>query len=568
MPSHPTTDSPDWTFADVLRHEPHRQAFVCAGKSATREELLIASERAAAHLSGLGLKRGDVLALWLPDGGTWLQLLFGAARIGVLVVPISTRYRLHEARHVILTARARAIALTPGFLGFDYLSAAKEIQQQLPHLEHILEIAAPEGLYDAPPQRAPLNRACSSGAPGIGVPGIGAPGLGALGSEISDSGTTGLRASGSGTSGSGSPGLSLTGAVEKTDALCTFSTSGTTGHPKLAVHDQWGIARHGENVARTMDIRPGDVMLCALSLYGVLGFVQAISALAAGASCVFMQVYKAEAAADAIEQHGVTHFFGADGLFAPVLAVPGRSLASWRCGGFAEFAGLGTAVIERAEKEWNLPLVAIYGSSECFAMTGAERATDPAALRVVPGGYPTASDIAFRVVDVDSGKPLADGERGELQFRGFNVMTGYLNNPVATAGAFTEDGWFRSGDLGYAAGPRFVYLSRLKDGLRLRGYLVDPTEIEEFLARHSAIVDAQVVGVNRVGEGDLAVAFVRASQADLGEADLLAYCKSGIANYKVPSRIVFVSDYPRADGPNGTKILKNKLREMAEQTIG
>jgi fatty-acyl-CoA synthase len=533
MPSHPTTDSPDWTFADVLRHEPHRRAFVCAGKSATREALLLASERAAAHLIDLGLKRGDVLALWLPDGGAWLQFLFAAARIGVLAVPISTRYRLDEAHHVILTARARAIVVTPGFLGFDYLSAAKEIARRLPHLEHILEIASPEDLYDAPLTRAPLNRASDSAAPGPA---------------------------------SASP--TLTGAVERTDALCTFSTSGTTGHPKLAVHDQWGIARHGENVARTMDIRPGDVMLCALSLYGVLGFVQAISALVAGASCVFMQVYKAEAAADAIEQHGVTHFFGADGLFAPVLAVPGRSFASWRCGGFAEFAGLGTAVIERAEKEWNLPLVAIYGSSECFAMTGAERATDPAALRVIPGGHPTSPDIAYRVVDVDSGKPLADGERGELQFRGFNVMTGYLNNPVATAGAFTDDGWFRSGDLGYGAGSRFVYLSRLKDGLRLRGYLVDPTEIEEFLARHDAIVDAQVVGVNRIGEGDLAVAFVRASQADLGEADLLAYCKSGIANYKVPSRIVFVDDYPRSDGPNGTKILKNKLREMAEQTIG
>jgi fatty-acyl-CoA synthase len=82
---------------------------------------------------------------------------------------------------------------------------------------------------------------------------------------------------------------------------------------------------------------------------------------------------------------------------------------------------------------------------------------------------------------------MVEGAHGELQLRGYNVMTGYLNNPAATAEAFTSDGWLRTGDLAYADGETFCYLSRLRDSLRLRGYLVDPTEIEDFLSRHPGI---------------------------------------------------------------------------------
>jgi fatty-acyl-CoA synthase len=509
-----------WSFADLLKQDPEHPAFHCKGESATRAELARAGARAAAWMAALGVRRGDAVALWLPDGGAWLQWLFGAAHLGALVVPISTRYRLEEAQHVVKTARATVLVVTPEFLGFDYRAAAHAIQRELPHVAHVIEIDRPQALFEVDPEL---------------------------------------------------PDVPAGGRAE--DPLCTFSTSGTTGRPKLAVHDQRGIFLHSRNVVVRTEIRPGDVMLCVLSLYGVLGFVKALGALAGAASCVFMQVFKADDAAALIERHGVTHCYAADGVFAPILQVRGRSLATWRRGGFAEFAGLGASVIEQAEREWQLPLVAIYGSSEAFALAATELSTDPPAQRLVAGGLPLAPELGYRVVDVDSGAVLPDGQRGELQLRGYNVMTGYLNNPEATAAALTPDGWFRTGDLGYGAGERYVYLARLKDGLRLSGYLVEPNEIEEHLARHDAIIDAQVVGVNRVGKGDMAVAFVRCrpggeGAATLTEAGLQAWCKAGMAGYKVPSRIIFVEDYPRVDGPNGTKILKNKLREMAELSVG
>lgn len=504
----------DMSFGALLEQGPEQVAFTCRSFTATRGELRRASLRAAALLASKGIKRGDAIALWMPDGGSWLQLLFAAAHLGVLVVPVSTRLRLQEALHVVRTARAKAIFVPTEFLNFDYAACALEIQATLDHVEHVLAVVRPEAFI-------PVDERLPMVAP-TGLPG---------------------------------------------DGLCTFSTSGTTGHPKLAVHTQAGIARHGANVAARVQIQPGDVMLCGLSLYGVLGFVQMMGALSGGASCVFLQVFDAERAARAIASEGVTHFFGSDGMFAPVLDVPGAALASWRWAGFAEFAGLAAAVIERAEREHGLRAFGLYGSSECFALTATALPDEPATLRQLAGGTPITPEIEFRVVDPQTGAPLADGERGELQIRGYNVMQGYLHNPAATEAAITPEGWYRTGDLAYREGSRFVYLSRLKDGLRLRGYLVDPTEIEQFLASHEDVVDAQVVGVNRTGEGDLAVAFVRVRDPRVGEQQLLPFCKAGMANYKVPRRIVTVADYPRMDGPNGTKILKNKLREMAEAQV-
>lgn len=480
----------------------------------TRGELRDASQRAASFLHGLGVKRGDTVAVWLPDGVVWLQLLFAAARLGALMVPVSTRFRLQEALHAVKTAKARVLVVPQRFLDFDYAGAAREIEAASDALQHVVEVAR----FDVPEW--------SEFEPYRGWEG------------------------------------------QDTDPLCTFMTSGTTGQPKLAVHTAYGIARHARNVARINDMRTADIVLCALPLYGVLGFVQAIAGLAAGAACVLLPVFKAEAAAAAIERHRVTHFFGSDAMMDMVLNAGDFSLATWRRGAFPEYASLGRSVIEQAWTAWGVRLVGLYGMSECFAMAAMRDANDDPERRGMSGGTPVSSEIAFRIADPASDAALPDGQQGELQLRGYNVMTGYLNNPVATVGAFTADGWFKTGDLAWAEGSTFCYVGRIRDSLRLRGYLVDPVEIEDFLARHPGVDAAQVVGVHAEGEGDVAVAFVRESQTPATEQELLDYCKQGIAGFKVPRRILTIDAFPQRDGPNGVKILKNALRDMASQCLG
>ncbi|MBP0632891.1 AMP-binding protein [Cupriavidus sp. AcVe19-1a] len=496
-------------------HNPHLPAFYQAGKAVSRLELKTASQRAARFLREMGLRRGDTVAVWLPDGAIWLQLLFGAAQLGVLVVPVSTRLRTAEALHIVNTAQARTIVVPTRFLDFDYVEAALTIQKSVAALKHVIDVpVGGEFMWDT---FAPH--------------------------EVGDS------------TGDG------------TDPWCTFSTSGTTGKPKLAIHTQAGIATHVLNVARATNMQPGDATLCALPLYGVMGFVLAISTLAAGAACVFLPVFKAQAAAEAIERHEVTHFYGSDAMLDMVLDVPGCELGSWRRGGFAEFAGLGSRIIQKAWANWNVPLTAIYGMSECFALAAMRDIGAGAEERRLAGGRPISPGISFRIADPSTGEPLAEGEQGELQLRGYNAMAGYLNNPSATADAFTADGWLRTGDLARAQSGAFQYLSRLKDTLRLRGYLVDPAEIEEFLVTHPAVAAAQVVGVHQEGEGDVAVAFIRPGQGHATETELLDFCKRGIAGFKIPRRIVALDSFPQVDGPNGVKILKHALRDIAKEHL-
>lgn len=490
-------------------HDPGLPAFYQNGKAVTRGELAMAAQRGATYLASMGLRKGDTLAVWFPDGAVWLQLLFAAAQLGVLVVPVSTRLKTAEALHVVNTAQARMLVVPTHFLDFDYAEAASVIQQSVPSLTHVVQ--------------APVNDAF-----------------------LWDNFTPMADASGA-----------------ATDPWCTFSTSGTTGKPKLAVHTQAGIVTHVQHVARATDLKPGDATLCALPLYGVMGFVVAISTLAAGAACVFLPVFKAQAAAEAMSTHRVTHFYGSDAMLDMVLSVPGQDLSHWRRGGFAEFAGLGSWLTERAWVDWQVPLTAVYGMSECFALTAIRDVTADAEERRLAGGYPVSPDIAFRIVDPVTGAVLPEGEQGELQLRGYNVATGYLNNPAASAEALTADGWFRTGDLARARGASFQYLSRLKDTLRLRGYLVDPTEVEDFLVTHPSVAAAQVVGVHQEGEGDVAVAFVRCGDTAASERDLLEFCKCGIAGFKVPRRIIALESFPQVDGPNGVKILKHVLRDMA-----
>ena len=143
-------------------------------------------------------------------------------------------------------------------------------------------------------------------------------------------------------------------------------------------------------------------------------------------------------------------------------------------------------------------------------------------------------------------------------------MMAYYGNPQATAAAFTADGFFKSGDLGYTvAEGEFVYLSRIGDVLRLSGFLVNPLEIEAVLDAHPTVATSQVVGIDGP-RGPMPVAFVLPKNgAGVDEAALIAHCKKQIAHYKVPHHVLPIAVFPFTASANGNKIQKTRLREMA-----
>jgi acyl-CoA synthetase (AMP-forming)/AMP-acid ligase II len=496
----------------------------------SREELLRDGVAASRYLAGQGFGRGDVLAVWLPNTLSWMQLLFAAADLGVLLIPISTRYKAAEVRHLLEVSKARAIVVPARFLEQDYVGIAEQLCAEVPTLRRVF---VQENLDLCLPWHANQEEATTTST-----------------SELarSDWGD---------------------------HLLSCFSTSGTTGYPKLAAHAHGSITRHAFKVAQALDLHDGDVMLCPLPLYGVFGYMAALAALAGGASCVLMPVYDMNDAVQAIREHRVTHMIGSDAMFDAMLSAQGADFSSWRRGVQADFVGLPLQVTRRGDA-LGIKFSGTYGSSECYSLMSFQDWDGPAESRALSGGIPHDEQTKVRIIDPETGTQAKPGDAGEIQIYGPNVLAGYLNNPQASAKAMTSDGWYRSGDLGYQEqGGGFVYLARMGDSLRLRGYLVNPAEIETCLMQHPAVLGAQVVGVNRPGAGDLAVAYVVAAElneVDLGaqaqfERELIQYCKDRLASYKVPQRVILIAEFPSINGPNGIKIQKRQLREMAKEAL-
>jgi fatty-acyl-CoA synthase len=218
-----------------------------------------------------------------------------------------------------------------------------------------------------------------------------------------------------------------------------------------------------------------------------------------------------------------------------------------------------------------LPLTGLYGSSELQALVAAQPTHDAEgdlSVRYVAGGKLIHPIARVRVTDPSTGKILATGESGEIEIFSPSLMVGYLDNPEATAKAMTTDGFFKTGDLGYALSEQqFVFQARMGDSMRLSGFLVNPAEIEQTVESLPGVKACQVVG-GTLGTKTLPVAFVilqEGHQAD--PVGWTAACKRDMAGYKVPVHFEIVISFPSVESANAVKIQKNKLRDMADALL-
>ncbi|MDH3060860.1 AMP-binding protein, partial [Gordonia alkanivorans] len=354
-----------------------------------------------------------------------------------------------------------------------------------------------------------------------------------------------------------------------------FTTSGSTGTPKLAAHRDSAVVRHAHADSVIMGVREGDVILGVLPVSGVFGFSTAMAGLAGGAAILMEPVFDAAATLERVESLRVTHIVGGDDLFGRLYDTwhEGRraDLTTLRWLGIADFLGRSHDIARWVRDEAGAETTGVFGSSEVFALALLWSSDDPESVRWNGGGRPVESAIEVRVVDPLDDRVLATGEEGELQFRGPNVVDAYLGNPDAAARAFTADGWFRSGDLARALDTGgFRYVCRMGDVLRLRGFLVDPAEIEHRLAEHENVQTAKVVGISGSGGYTEAVAFVVPVDdgADLDASSLKTWCRDRLAAFKVPAAVHVIERMPTTVGGNGTKIRAVELREWAQRWSG
>lgn len=511
--------------------EPESTAF-WAGETTWSFAALDSFGRSLARgLAGLGIGPGDLIGLWLPNGPAYLGFLLAIARLGAIAVAVNTRFRALEIGDILARSGARLLALDPGFRGADVPGVLA---------------AMPSGALD-------------------GIEAIVACGPGDLGTPPSGAGVYDLATL--------AAGPMLDRELGGPDSgVAIFTTSGTTRAPKFVLHGQSGIVRHAHDVAARFGLdAPDAASLQALPLCGVFGFAQAMACLAAGRPMALMVSFDADEAVRLVAHHRLTHAIATDEMLDRMLtsAGTGDGLKSLRFAGYASFVqGTRADLVQRLESA-GTRLVGLFGMSELLALYAAQQPGDPIESRARPGGFPVAADGAIRVVDPATGRPCATGEPGMLELKGPSAMLGYYGDPAATAEAITPDGYVRTGDLGHAVGDgSFVFLSRMGDALRLGGFLVSSREIEAELEADPAVAQAQVVGIPGSG-GAKPVGFVVLKPgAAFDEAGLIRWCANRLARYKVPARIFVLDSFPATAGPNGTKIQRGRLRDMAMERLG
>jgi fatty-acyl-CoA synthase len=513
------------------RMAPAAPALLDRDRPVARAALADEAARLAAGLRSLGVGAGDRVGLWLPNLPAWLATFFACGRLGAIAVSVNTRFRSHEVQDIVGRAGCKAVVFWPGFRNIDFAGILTECDPAaLGTLTHVVAYAEGD---ERPPERA-------HGKPVVAYSKL-------IANEP------------------------MRDAVGRPESGCViFTTSGTTKAPKFVLHDQRTVLRHAHDVAREFGYAAPDArVLVTAPLCGVFGFTNALGALAAGAPIVMLPTFDAAESAQAVLRHRVTHTHASDEMIGRILeAVPGTpAFPSAKFFGYASFSPAYADLPQRAAAR-GLTVVGLYGMSEVHALMARQSESAPFAERVLAGGRCVAPEGRVRARDPASGAILPHGTAGELELKVPSGMVGYFGDEAATRAAFTDDGYLRTGDLGYSTAENaFVFLARLGDAFRLGGFLVSPAEIEDVLQSHPAVAGAQVVGVDTPG-GTKAFAFVIVQpDARFDEAALVAHCAARIAKFKVPVRVQPIDAFPVTPGANATKIQKSKLRELAQDAL-
>ena len=523
-----------------------------AGRHGEREAIAFGDERItfaalrarvhvfAAGLAALGLARGDRLGIWLPNRPLWYVAQLAAARLGVVVVALNPRYRAHELTYILGQSRASALLMTDHFGPIDYLDMLAEVVPELaqsvpgelasanlPHLRHVLVDA------DDP-----------------------YPGCHSV-QDVLDA-------------GDGVPPEE----PKPDDVFTLLYTSGTTSFPKGAMISHRNCVPHAWHCGEILRLTANDRVLHALPAAGTWGGVNIPLSTWSHAAClVLMEAWDPLRALMLIERERCTVFNAVDTMLKPLLEHPdlGRyDRSSLRTGAFAAVGGGGPGMFEAVVKTLGVPLAFHpYGMTEVNAQSLMHDLDESFEERGEPGVTPPPG-LEVRVVHPDTGQACQAGEEGELQFRGPSVTRGYFDKPEETRAAFTEDGWFRTGDLGVQdVRGRTIFKGRLKETLRISHFMVAPGEIEAFLQTHPDVEQAFVVGVPDPQSNEAPVAYVILKpHAQLTEDALRAFCRGQIASFKIPRWVRFVADVPRTPSPHGDKVQRVKLREHALKEMG
>ncbi|HQZ67944.1 MAG TPA: AMP-binding protein [Planctomycetaceae bacterium] len=531
---------------ETARRYPKNDAFVFCEPDArmTWEEFDRAVDQAARGLLSLGFEPGDHFGIWATNVPEWVLLQFATARIGVVLVTINPSYRISELRYALQQSEVRGLALIDGF--------------KKSHFFQILDETCPQLAASTPGQLQ-----CESFPKLQWVISLrGERPAGAL--SFSDLMTRADAVSRERLDDAAAK-------VKPSGPINIQYTSGTTGSPKGATLSHRNLLLNAFYAGQCQRLESNDRICLPVPLYHCFGCVLGTLCCAVyGSAMVFpSEIFQAGATLAAIERYQCTAIYGVPTMFISLLEhhdFSSRNLSSLRTGIMAG-SPCPVELMKRVTNDLGASEITIgYGQTEASPLITQTRTDDSIELRVGTVGR-SVPGVEAKIVDVETGAELGDGEQGELCGRGHGVMLGYYNMPEKTAEAIDADGWLHTGDLALRLPNGYYRITgRLHDTIIRGGENIYPREIEEQLYRHSAVEEVQVVGVPDRRFGEQVLAWVKLKHGKTAtEDELREFCHESLARFKVPRYWKFVDSFPTT--VTG-KIQKYKIRKQAIEELG
>ncbi len=538
-------------FADIAKRFATNEAVVSRqqNRRLTYAAFSEAVDRLARGLMGSGFGKGDRIGVWSTDNIEWLLLQMATARIGAVLVNINPAYRPRELAYALERSEVQGLFTIPAFRTSDYVAMLIEL---LPELK-----VGPEAL---PAETLPaLRKVVVFDPEAPDKTKRPHPGFTVWSKilEAADQVTTEELDT-------------LSASLDCDDAINIQYTSGTTGFPKAVVLTHMNILNNAYFSAKAMGFTEADRLCVPVPFYHCFGMVLANLLCVSVGACLVIPAehFDPLAVLEAIEAERCTAVHGVPTMFIAELEHPQFEefdLTSLRTGIMAG-APCPEALMNRVINDMHCSDILIgYGETEASPLTHLTERDDNLERRTTTVGR-NLPHQEVKIVDIETGETMSVGEIGEICFRGYHIMQGYYGDPEATAKAIDQNGWLYSGDLGTMDADGYVKITgRRKEMIIRGGENIYPAEIEEYLFTHPKISQAAVFGVPDPRLGEEVMAWIRLHEGEaLTEDELRAFCKKGLAHFKVPHYIWFVDEFPMT--VTG-KLQKFRMQEIAVEKM-
>jgi acyl-CoA synthetase (AMP-forming)/AMP-acid ligase II len=492
---------------------PNQVAYWDSSRSVTYADLAGRTASIASNLTKAGLRDGDKVAIYLPNGVDWIEACLAALRAGAVVVPISYDAAEGEISYRLMDAACGFLVTT---------AARKDLMAKI--------------CGDAAIAPTPIFAGLDAEKAGVS--------LGALASD-----------------GAASP--ADPDDIDRSSFI--IYTSGTTGRAKGVLLSLRGMLWIAASCwAPVAELTEKDVVLSPLPLFHSYGLnLSVLSVLAVGASEHIMEKFSPQQALDLLQTGKYSVLPGVPTMF-HYLLLRAQESGVERLGALRLCISAGAimpATLNGAfEERFKTRLLDGYGITETSTMV---------TMNWLHGARPMGScglpvpGLAVRIVDPTSSDDVPIGSEGELIVRGPNLMQGYHNKPAETASALRK-GWYHTGDLAKSDLAGYLTITgRIKELIIRGGQNIAPAEIEEVVVRHPQVQDCAVVGVKHATLGEVPCLFVVAKENALDVASLLDHCRAHLSSYKIPEATHLVREIPRT---GSGKIMRFKLVEALNQT--